>query len=167
MLVPVLSTAFEFVDRAWKFRLIAARPIRSSRRGRHDVAAQTDASRQVGSPAHAAPETSGECLRQGRANGERGHRRGIEPVQPGGKSLKSLIPAPGAVMQENAGFAEERAIESRGALNYPLEKAKNVRTTATNLRARARPFHKCTENPSAFTLLLKPLETPARVWQAR
>ena len=69
-------------------------------------------------------------------------------------------------MQENDGFAGERAIESRGALNCLIEKAKNVRTSATNLRARARPFHKCTEKLSAFTLLLKPLETPARVWQA-
>ena len=91
----------------------------------------------------------------------------MESSQPGGKSLKSLIPAPGPLMRENDDLAGERAIGSRGALKYLVKKAKNVRTTATNLRAGARPFHKCTEKPPAFTLLLKPLETPARVWQAR
>jgi hypothetical protein len=70
-------------------------------------------------------------------------------------------------MRGKDGFAVETAPGSRVAFNYPIEKAKNVRTTATNLRAGARPFQKCTEKPSAFALLLKPLETPARVWQAR
>jgi len=65
------------------------------------------------------------------------------------------------------GFTRETAIGSRGALNYLLEKAKNVRTTATNLRAGARPFHNCTGKPAGIHLAAEPLETPARVWQAR
>ena len=70
-------------------------------------------------------------------------------------------------MREKDGFPGETAIRTRGVLNYLTEKAKNVRTTTTNLRAGPRSFHKCTENRPAFTLLMKSLEAPARVWQDR
>jgi hypothetical protein len=70
-------------------------------------------------------------------------------------------------MRGKDGFAGETVLGSRVALNYPDRKGEKRQNDNDQSSRQARPFHKCTEKPSAFALLLKPLETPARVWQAR
>jgi hypothetical protein len=98
--------------------------------------------------------------------GLEGPAAAMDLKETGRKVAEVADPGHWSAAAEERRFAGETAIVTRCALQFSDQRAKNVRTTATNLRAGRRPFHKCTGNPVGTHLADETTDTCPLVRQA-